>query len=236
MAFSRLKQPLRRIRNRHRARQRPLEDVKALSLLPSLGVTYLPWSGAALHPSTVAMLLNEIVLNQRSAVIECGAGISTLMMAKVLADADGKLVSIDHNADWLGIVERLLQQVGIPDGVVQLIHAPMHACSLGLNDEPWYDENTLRQHTQGRRFDMLVVDGPEAWHRKRCMARYPALPFFRDQLAEDFSAFLDDVRRPGERAIMQLWADQHELAVAQYPERGDVAVMRPRGVKRFTIR
>jgi hypothetical protein len=63
------------------------------------------------------------------------------------------------------------------------------------------------------RVDMLFVDGPPGatWP----LARYPAMPIFRDRLTADAVVYLDDGVRADEREIAARWAREDPTFTAR---------------------
>jgi len=63
-----------------------LMDMHAMQVLaPLLGGTYLPFSSASMRPAALAVVANDIVLHDRRRVLECGSGISTVVLGRLLA-------------------------------------------------------------------------------------------------------------------------------------------------------
>jgi hypothetical protein len=57
----------------------------------------------------------------------------------------------------------------------------------------------------------LIVDGPPAHEPGRSGARYPALPWFFEHLASDYTVILDDIRRRGELEIIARWEAEFDI-------------------------
>ena len=55
-----------------------------MQILAPLTTAYQPWSIFAIRPSGLVKVLNEIVINRRRCIVECGGGISTVYIAKLL--------------------------------------------------------------------------------------------------------------------------------------------------------
>ena len=53
----------------------------------------------------------------------------------------------------------------------------------------------------------MLVDGPPAYDEYIKYSRYPAVPYFRSQLARNFSVIIDDANRSGEREIIKRWQE-----------------------------
>lgn len=184
-----------------------IRDLKSMQQLAPLYDGYLPWSGASLRPTTIAYLLNEIIIHDRKVVVECGSGLSTLFIASLLKsiDRDITFYSIDHDGYWLDIVHKELNRRGVADRV-QTIHAPLTQ-SQWCRDASyqWYDPEILDAQLQESGIDLLFVDGPPANKKGLTYARYPAVPYFQSRLGEQYKVILDDGKRRGETRIAKEW-------------------------------
>jgi hypothetical protein len=209
------------------------KDNLAMQALAPLSKAYLPWSGYAMRPSGVVKVLNEMVINQRFEVVECGAGLTTFYIASLIQQqGKGHLYTIEHDPEWLAVVRGLLIQGGL-ESYVTLIHAPLVGCELSLEGTPWYDRTVIAEvmgdglrPTGGHRaIDLLVVDGPPAYDLARQYARYPAAIYFQPRFAPDFAIVLDDIDRSGEQHILAQWQEKIPgLEVKQLKIDGGVAI------------
>lgn len=102
-----------------------LEDLIALQRLPPFPKDrFLPWTRSALKPSTVLLLLQEIELHQHECILELGSGISTLYISLILQGTGRRLISIDNDADWQGIVRKQAESLGLSLETTTFVHAP----------------------------------------------------------------------------------------------------------------
>ena len=171
---------------------------------------YIPKASSALSFHTLATLCNDIVYNQRKRVIEFGAGISTLVFARLVAEyqRDTQLVSVEHNEDWINILKGYLQKAGLEKKVV-FIHAPKVKHPLALGGNSWYDMSEAESRLKGDPFDCVLVDGPEAFQYDMRLSRYPALPFIKPYLNPERSTIcLDDAYRVGEGQVIKRWESE----------------------------
>lgn len=179
------------------------DDLLALQFLAPLSNDFIPWTKPALRPGAVATILNDIVINQRTCILECGSGISTLYIARLLnKQAKGHLYSIEHDFNWLNTIKTMLTPE--EQKMVTFIEAPLVSSELSLNKGQWYDASRIRTMLGQSKIDVLLVDGPPA-ATDDPFVRYPALPFFRQQLAQGCMIALDDVQRRGERIVWEKW-------------------------------
>lgn len=189
-------------------------DSLSANILAPLYTTYLPWSSASMQPNSVTTILNDIIINKRKMVVECGSGISTYFIAKILRKYGGRLISIDHDQDWLLTLTGILEAEDLLQ-VVDFIHAPLVCSELSLDNGAWYDTAVLDQHVKDKNdIDLLIVDGPPANDRLTLYSRYPALPYFYTHLNRSFSIFLHDIVRKPEREIISRWEKEYHLAFA----------------------
>src|SRR5206468_2274132 len=94
----------------------------------------------------------------------------------------------------------------------------------------WYDEQKLKCiFSTVKRIDLLLVDGPPVHGKELRYARYPAVSFFKDYLADDYTVVLDDINRRGEQEIVERWERELNVKFDRRFVDGTVAVGRPRG-------
>nr|WP_236779077.1 class I SAM-dependent methyltransferase [Agromyces seonyuensis] len=163
--------------------------------------------GWAATPDTLAMLVGLLLdrLGDAPVVVECGSGTSTVWLASALRAAGrGRLISLEHDAEWAALSRTRLLDHGLAD-LVDVRHAPLEAGPEGL----WYAESSLGGL---ERIDLLFVDGPPGFLGEH--ARRPAYPVLGAALSPGGFVVLDDVDRPGETAIFAEWLAGGELVEA----------------------
>lgn len=179
-------------------------DSLALSLLSPIRTEYLPWTSSSIRPAAICVVLNDIMINRRHAVVEFGSGISTILMSDIIAKQGGQIVSFDHNAEWLSIMHEILKARGTAQ-FTTLVHAPLTPCALARHNLDWYDLTVIEKALKRTKIQLLLVDGPEAYQKATAMSRYPALLAIQSKLDSNFSIYLDDLDRKGERKIYEYW-------------------------------
>jgi len=187
-------------------RSKALSDVTALQKLTALSNSYIPWTSSSVRPSAIVKILNDILINNRKNIIEFGAGVSTLYIAKILKENGGHLQTVEHDSEWIEIVKEMLRKNGTDD-MVSFVHAPMNKCRLSLDGLAWYDEGALNSIMGDVQFDLVFIDGPLAYTKELRLSRYPALPFLMNlnKVKENVTIILDDINRSGEQEIIDLW-------------------------------
>lgn len=201
----------------------PRHDLHALQALEPLSGRYLPWTSFALAPAALVTVLNDIVVNRRRHVVECGGGVSTVYIARLLAERGGHLHTIEDDPAWAGILREALEAEGLTAHAT-VIHAALEPTPLGWRGgESWYSAAALDGATS-EPIDMLLVDGPAAHGNEIRHARYPALPYFRPFLAPDFVVILDDIPRRGEQEVVDRWEREAGLHFTRRFSQGRIAL------------
>lgn len=153
--------------------------------------------GWMLPPDMYGYLAALVRSQQPALLVECGSGASTVLLAALQTEHGGRVVSLEHEEQYVERTKRMLKD--------NSLSADVHHCPLGQAEQwQWYtDLPDLGE------IGMLVVDGPPA--RTARLARYPALPLLRDHLADDAVIVLDDTGRGDEREIVGRWIKEHNL-------------------------
>jgi len=193
-------------------------EPRSLLLLQDLlrDYSFIPVSGSALSFESILTICNDILINERKAIIEFGCGISTLVIASLIKrkGLSCRFVSVEGNAAWRAIIGQHLLEAGTADAV-ELIHAPVIPHRLAIAGNSWYDLDSHRDSIMASHFDSVIVDGPEAHNKQIALSRYPALPFLRDHLdSERCFILLDDAGRAGEREVRRRWKAEFGIDLA----------------------
>ncbi|MBL0743049.1 class I SAM-dependent methyltransferase [Chryseolinea lacunae] len=192
--------------------KRKLKDVYAFNILQTLlEGPYLPMSNSAMGPVDLTYLLNDIVVNGRQNILEFGAGMSTILMGRLIRKnkLTATVTTVEHDLKWVKVMETLIKNERLDD-VLSVIYAPLKPCPLALQSNVWYDLNVLNLFAGP--WDMVVIDGPPAWEETKGQARYPAMQFVMTKLAPNAIVFLDDADRPGEQSILHHWEDEFGIS------------------------
>lgn len=200
-------------------------DNYALTLLRPYDFPYLPWTAAAIRPASLCALLNEVLINRRTTLVEFGAGISTLYLAKAMKHNQGTLVSFEHDREWRDSISATASEQGLGE-FVDIVYAPLHECDSAVDGCLWYDTAIVRELLKGRVVDGVVVDGPPANSPSLQMARLPALSIVREYLGESFFLYLDDISRVGESRVFERWQEALQMTGTTEVIAGDFGILR----------
>lgn len=167
------------------------------------------WSGDVAYLRAVC----EYAVTPGGPILECGSGTTTILLSALVPEQRPR-ISLEHLGEWHQKVERVLSRHGLPS---HLHHLPLR----DYDGFAWYADDFLGP---GRSFSLVICDGPPD---STPGGRYGLLPVCRDHLAEDCVILLDDVERPGERAIVEGWRREFGLTYqVESTPRGDHAVAR----------
>ena len=184
---------------------RQLEALQNLSaLLPANDV--LPATrGWAASPDLLVVLVDLVIAERPSLIVECGSGASTLWLALALRrfGIDGRIIALDHDPVFGGKTRDFLARHDVRD-LAEVRDAPLESFSLDGETYSWYARRAWEDLTG---IDLLFVDGPPAATGHQ--ARYPALPLLSGSLSPVATAVLDDLVVPDMQKVLRLWLDAY---------------------------
>jgi hypothetical protein len=129
-------------------------------------------------------------------ILECGCGLSTVLLGLVAARTGTKVYSLEHHAIWAERARGVLGAYGIAS--VEIIVSDLR--SYGAYS--WYDPPL---DLLPKNFSLVVCDGPP-WNTAG--GRYGLLPVMRSRLKPGCIILLDDAHRTEEREIAARWAGE----------------------------
>jgi predicted O-methyltransferase YrrM len=184
---------------------RQLEALQNLSaVLPSHDV--LPATRVwAASPDLLLVLVDLVITERPSLVVECGSGASTLWLALAMRrfGIDGRIIALDHDPGFGGKTRDFLARHDVRD-LAEVRDAPLESFSLDGQTYSWY---ARRAWEDLKGIDLLFVDGPPATTGHQ--ARYPALPLLSGSLSPVATAVLDDLIVPDMQKVLRLWLDAY---------------------------
>lgn len=186
--------------------------------------TPMPISSSALHPFSLATILNDITINNRQNIMEFGGGVSTVVIAKYfqMYDLPGKVYTVEQDEDWIDFLQKKLSKEGLSDRA-DLIFAPIETTSR--SKENWYKANFVKKFTGEKiAIDLMLVDGPQAWRPADTEIRKNVPKAVFDLLAKNSSLYLDDINRKGEAKAMKEWSEKYGFKFHKLLSKTGVAV------------
>lgn len=209
--------------------QKNIVDAMALSHLHSISMEYLPWTSSSIRSSALVKILNDIIVNKKTNIIEFGGGISTIYIASLISniDIDNKITfcSVDHNEDWINILKNILNKMNLSDKV-KFVCAPLEKSSLSLEKLEWYSEKILDKQQFKNPFDLILIDGPLAYTKELELSRYPAIPYLYNKklVSSNVSIYFDDIDRSGEEKIVTILEDKYGYKFIRNYLEGGIAI------------
>jgi Methyltransferase domain len=127
-------------------------------------------------------------------ILECGSGLSTLLIGAVAQSRGSRLWSLEHDPKWAARIEKYLHKYRIFSVTVAL--APIRS----YGDFDWYSLPSLQ--TLPGKISMVVCGGPPGGTRG---GRYGLVPVMLEKLRQDCVLLLADGAREQERLIATRW-------------------------------
>jgi len=158
-----------------------------------------PTRGWAASPDFLALLARHALLSRPRVIVECGSGVSTVVLARACErNQCGHVWSLEHLPEMASFTREWLAEHGV-GAYATVVDAPLLPHTIDGLDGRWYSAAGLPNQP----IDMLVVDGPPAATGR--LARYPAGPCLFPRLALRGAVFVDDAHRGDERAMIARW-------------------------------
>ena len=170
---------------------------------------FSPWT---LERRALESLLGWVAQGRES-VLECGSGLSTMVIARLLRErGSGRVIALEHDRRVAGYVSAAIEREGLGEQAA-VIEAPLGPHGLAEPGCEWYAPSALEPLPS--EIDLLLVDGPPAGEAGLERSRYPALPVLGGRLAPSALIVLDDATRAGEAWVQERWEREHGVRFAR---------------------
>lgn len=179
-----------------------IEELKSLLMNDVLG----EW---ALDAQTINFIWEMLQRTRPRLIVECGAGISTLVLARYAALASSsempcRVISLEQDFNTAQSIRWRLSKVGL-ESLAEIVHSPLDA-----NGNYSLDNFKQVLARLPRRFiDFLMIDGPAG----EIGCRMGTLPMLVNHCSDGAKWFLDDAFRDGEMKILGHWSRLDGVAV-----------------------
>jgi predicted O-methyltransferase YrrM len=173
----------------------------------------LPLSGGwELEPAAQDILVETLLRVKPKAVLDLGSGLSSILSGSVLRYlGSGRVISIEHDSDYLANTRQAIHEHGLEDWV-RLVHCPLIPLTLPDWSGRYYDLSALEETGVLKNVDCVIIDGPPG--NTNPLARYPFWSQIGTRLAPGTVMLLDDGRRGDEQTIIRRWqADYPSLSI-----------------------
>lgn len=175
----------------------------------------------AASPDFLRCLADMILDCKPLRVVECGSGLTSLIIAKALeVNGRGELFSFENDITYQKTTKDLLEYSEVSQRV-KFSKLGLSDFIKGGSEYQWYDLETSPEE----KIDLLVVDGPPCGLGPR--ARYPALPVLASSLNPGSLILLDDYNRDDEKEVVEAWLKEFPVKILRtYPfEKGAVLLV-----------
>lgn len=135
----------------------------------------------------------EFALTVEGPVLECGSGLSTLLVGAAAGKVGQTHLSLEHDAKWAEKVRKYLKLYGLDS--VKLCCKPLK----DMSEYCWYD---VESNSIPGGFAMVICDGPPGSTKG---GRYGLIPVLKEKLGPRCAIFLDDAGRVQEQKIAARW-------------------------------
>lgn len=143
-------------------------------------------------------LLDELsarVARANAGVLECGSGLTTMLLGALTRERRLPIVSLEHHPEWFARMRDRLARFDLSHVDLQL--RPL----ASYGDYDWYATPEL---PADRRFDLVLCDGPPGDTKG---GRHGLLPRMRDRFAKGCVLIVDDTHRAEDDAVVTRWME-----------------------------
>jgi predicted O-methyltransferase YrrM len=144
-------------------------------------------------------LIATVRIHRPRRVLECGSGLTTLILGALAHRYGFEVISLEHDEEWAQRMRRDLERLGFPD--VRVVYAPL----IDRGAFQWYP---LPLELPDR-FDLVVCDGPSG---ETIGGRLGLLPVLYEHL-RGTTILLDDAERPAEQAVLDQWRKEFDTKI-----------------------
>lgn len=155
----------------------------------------------AASPDLLRFMWDQVMVERRTSIIECGSGISTVLLAQALSQIGmGTVVALEHDQEYADRTTRFLRERGLEKWAT-VVYAPLKEFTYGDEQWQWYDRELVPEG----HYDLAVIDGPPSAIGPQ--SRFPALPVLYESLLPGAMVILDDFDRDSEQTAGKNWID-----------------------------
>lgn len=153
------------------------------------------WGNAGWSADT--SLIEHLVNERRTfagVMLECGPGLSTILMLLVAKRTGARVISLEHNEGWHSELTRRFKRLGLDYS--NLLLAPLRA----YGGYQWYERVPALDRIG--RINLVLCDGPPG---DTPGGRFGLLPQMVDSLDPNAEIIVDDSHRTDESAMIERW-------------------------------
>ena len=168
---------------------------------PVLALLRFCWGNPWAADTEYLRSMISIVSSARGTVVECGSGLTTLILTLIVKDKNREVYVLEHDRVWYQQVRDYVYRRSV--GNVHIHWTPLR----DYGTFHWYDLTGIQLPEN---IDVVICDGPPG---STYGGRYGALPILSSKLNSSYSVLLDDAGRAEEKAIISQWCREFGLSV-----------------------
>jgi hypothetical protein len=147
-------------------------------------------------------------------IIECGSGLSTLLVAAAGMKNNTFIYSFEDHEFWASKMQQMGKKYGLTN--MTILHAPI----TDYGDYAWYQPDTT---LLPKKVDVALCDGPLGSTKG---GRVGLLPQMHSRFTKETVVLLDDFDRVGEKVTAETWCDDFEMEIAAVKGKKSYAILK----------
>ncbi len=168
------------------------------------------WGNASAAMAELQMAAYALAQAATGPILECGSGLSTLVMA--LANPDVHVHALESDVMWASKANRALKRHGIENATIHFVEMKDYEGGR------WYDLPDLPDN-----FSLVLCDGPWREDGERTVL-FEAM--MKDRI-KDATILADDIDDPALKPAFEAWAAAHDKNITILGEQRKFAVITP---------
>lgn len=148
----------------------------------------------------------EYAYKTNKAILECGTGLSTIVVGMIAQKKGVELFSFEHHKEWGTKVSKAIQKIGLKSVSINI--NPLKDYGLYC----WYDIHTANIPSD---IGLVICDGPPAQTKG---GRFGLVPQIDSLFVPGAVILMDDTARDAERIVMEKWKELKSFDIIQKGE------------------
>lgn len=150
---------------------------------------------------TLARAIIDYTSKCNGSVLECGSGLSTIIMGIIAMQKNINVYSLEHHKQWHQKVSSVLAKQGLKNSI--LYHTPLKS----YDSFDWYN---LENKELPSDFDLVLCDGPPAQTKG---GRIGLIYLMDEHISRKATIIVDDYMRVEEKKIVENWISSYDYTL-----------------------
>ena len=170
------------------------------------------WNHWSMPPDLLSIIVGIVLEKKPRTIVEFGSGVSTIVIASLLREHGGQLISFEHDSDYATQQTEVLKSHGLLE-FVDLRVVPIGEALYQPFGHKWYDIPDLELLDD---IDLVIVDGPPKAFGDE--VRFPGGDLMVSRLKSGGSIVFDDAARRGEQRIKNALMEKYPNLIISEPK------------------